>query len=143
MPVRTRACVVLVRGGEVCLVRCEIGSDVFHVFPGGGVEVGETPVEAARREAFEELGLEVEVGRLFARVDYERGTQLYYLATVTGGRFGTGSDNDKTFAPESGERIPLWMPIDEALMSDTRPSRLCELLAEGVEAFEGVQRIPY
>lgn len=42
------------RGGE---------STVWGV-PGGGLEEGETPAQAARREALEEIGLDVEPGRL-------------------------------------------------------------------------------
>ena len=32
--------------------------------PGGGVEAGEDPKEACRREVMEELGLDLEIGRL-------------------------------------------------------------------------------
>lgn len=36
------------------------------LLPGGGVDPGEDPRECARREVLEELGLDVEVGRLLA-----------------------------------------------------------------------------
>ncbi|MFQ5888990.1 MAG: A/G-specific adenine glycosylase [Gemmatimonadota bacterium] len=39
-------------------------------FPGGKVEAGETPAEAARREIREELGIEVQMGRRAARVPH-------------------------------------------------------------------------
>ena len=38
-------------------------NDVWHL-PGGGVEPGESPAAAAVREVREELGLDVEAGRL-------------------------------------------------------------------------------
>jgi 8-oxo-dGTP diphosphatase len=49
----------------VLLIRCVVmradGEFVFWLTPGGEIEAGETPVEAAVRELREELGLEVEV----------------------------------------------------------------------------------
>ena len=52
---RTRAGVVLIEDGKVALIeRHRAGLDYF-VFPGGGVDDGETPEQAAVREAMEEL----------------------------------------------------------------------------------------
>ena len=51
--------------GRVLLIRCVVmradGEFVFWLTPGGEIEAGETPVEAAVRELREELGLEVDV----------------------------------------------------------------------------------
>ena len=51
--------------GRVLLIRCVVlrsdGEFVFWLTPGGEIEPGEQPIEAARRELREELGLGVEV----------------------------------------------------------------------------------
>jgi 8-oxo-dGTP pyrophosphatase MutT (NUDIX family) len=51
--------------GEVLLIRFVVpregGDWVFWAAPGGEIEAGESPAEAARRELREELGIEVEV----------------------------------------------------------------------------------
>ena len=40
-------------------------------FPGGKMEVGETPEQALRREIREELATEIEVGELLRTIDYD------------------------------------------------------------------------
>lgn len=55
--------------GAVLLVRAAYGNKIWSP-PGGVVEVDEPPRAAAAREAVEELGIEVAVGRLLV-VDWE------------------------------------------------------------------------
>jgi 8-oxo-dGTP pyrophosphatase MutT (NUDIX family) len=58
---RVRAGIVLIRDGKVALIeRHRAGLDYF-VFPGGGVDEGESPEQAAIREAMEELGVQVAI----------------------------------------------------------------------------------
>lgn len=40
-------------------------------FPGGKIEVGETPQHALKREIREELAAEIEVGKLLRTIDYD------------------------------------------------------------------------
>lgn len=46
---------VVIRGGKVAMIHVERYG--YYVFPGGGIEKGETPGEALRREMAEEAGL--------------------------------------------------------------------------------------
>jgi 8-oxo-dGTP diphosphatase len=55
---------VLIDDGQVLLVRAPQAFLGLVGFPGGGVELGEAPLDALRREFIEETGLEVEPTRL-------------------------------------------------------------------------------
>ncbi|MCH5258443.1 MAG: 8-oxo-dGTP diphosphatase MutT [Lachnospiraceae bacterium] len=58
-------------------------------FPGGKIEPGETPKQAAKREVMEELDTEIEVGELFDTVEYDYPdfhlTMHCFLCTVKSG----------------------------------------------------------
>lgn len=58
----------LFRGSEVLLVRER--QDGLWALPGGYVDVGDSPAEAAERETFEEAGVEVRAARLAGIFDY-------------------------------------------------------------------------
>src|ERR1700730_6290014 len=62
--IRIRVGVLIWRAGEVLLVRHEKGGRSYWLVPGGGVDAGETMVEAGAREMLEETGYHVEMGRL-------------------------------------------------------------------------------
>lgn len=68
------AYLVVKRRGKILLLRRHAG---FWEFPGGGVEFGEDPRDAAARECKEETGLIVKVGKLigYTSAVYEKGGQ--------------------------------------------------------------------
>ncbi len=115
---RTRAGIVLIEENKVALIeRHRAGLDYF-VFPGGGVDEGESPEQAAVREAMEELGIQVALKQKVAEVQLgKRSRQLYFLAEQIGGEFGTGTGEEFTDSdpanPQQGIYIPIWMLIDE------------------------------
>lgn len=74
---RNRGSVVIVENDKVGLILRIRDGIVYYVFPGGGIEKGETPEEASKREAFEELGVEVKVNECLTKIE-DNGTQYFF-----------------------------------------------------------------
>lgn len=64
MEIRVAAYAVIERRGEVLLTHWRRGSLHGWTLPGGGIDAGEDPRDACKREVFEETGLEARVGKL-------------------------------------------------------------------------------
>src|SRR5688572_2441861 len=115
---RTRAGIVLIEDNKVALIERHRAGLHYFVFPGGGVDEGESPEQAAIRETMEELGLEVAIKHKLAEVHLgQKSRQVYFLVEQTGGEFGTGAGKEFTNSdlenPEEGNYLPIWMPINE------------------------------
>jgi 8-oxo-dGTP diphosphatase len=93
---------VVVQDGRVLIVkRAHAPRQGEWSLPGGRVELGETLIEAVRREITEETGLDVEVGalvELFDRVHRQNGRVQYhfviadFLCTPCGGTLAAADD---------------------------------------------------
>lgn len=135
---RVRAGIVLIQNGNVALIeRHRAGLDYF-VFPGGGVDEGESPEQAAVREAMEELGIKVAIKQKIAEIQLgQNSRQVYFLVEQIGGEFGTGAGEEFTNAdpdsPEEGIYIPIWMPVKELpLYQNIYPADVARLVVKSV-----------
>lgn len=63
-PIRVRACALIIENEAVLLIEFEDKNGIHYNLPAGGVESGESVMEAVKREAREEAAVEVEVGSL-------------------------------------------------------------------------------
>lgn len=110
---------IALRANQVLLNRAEDQS--FWFLPGGRVEMGETAIEALRREMQEEVQAEVEVGRLlWINENFFKGGEklyhelgFYYLMS-----FATDSSaycaDEPFFAQEGQTRMVFqWFSLDE------------------------------
>lgn len=135
---RVRAGIVLIDGDKVALIERHRGGLDYFVFPGGGVDEGETPEQAAVREAREELGIEVAIRQKVLEVDLgQKSRQVYFLVDHVAGEFGTGTGEEYTDAdpdnPDEGIYIPIWMPIDELHRHENiYPTELAERVARSL-----------
>ena len=85
--------------------------------PGGRVEEGETPADAAVREVREETGLDVEVGDLLGTVEIGDYVVHDFAARVVGGQLQAGDDAADV----------RWCTFDEAALLPLTPGLLDEL----------------
>ena len=70
-PIRVGARAIIIEQEAILLVECEDATGLHYNLPGGGVEAGESIIEALKREAREEASAEVEVGPLLFVIEYE------------------------------------------------------------------------
>ena len=137
---RTRAGVILIEDNKVALIeRHRAGLDYF-VFPGGGVDDGESPEQGAIREAIEELGIEVSIKQKIAEIHFGRTSKhIYFLVERVSGEFGSGMGEEFTDSdpdnPDEGIYLPIWMLIEELLQhNNIYPAELAKIVISGAKA---------
>lgn len=140
---RVGAYCVVVRDESILL--CHLRDDWFAkpfgwTLPGGGMELYETPREAAERETFEETGLRVEAGRLLTvrtfsvtaeeRIERSRGSvpllnlQLVFTAEALAGELRNEAAGSTDAA--------AWIPLD-----DVPRLKRVELVDDALAAWRG------
>ncbi|GAB6440247.1 MULTISPECIES: NUDIX hydrolase [Bacillus] len=117
--IRNRGAAIIVQEGKIALIKRIRAGETYYVFPGGGIEEGETPEEATKREIYEELGVHIEVEHLIATVEY-KGTEYYFNARIIGGVFGSGKAEEFELK-DRGRYIPLWLPIHKLEKVNIKP----------------------
>jgi 8-oxo-dGTP diphosphatase len=129
-----RAAIILLKDDKIALIERHRRGLHYFTFPGGHVDDGETPEQAAIRETKEELGLEVAITGMVARMNWKGKPQYYYLVEVCGGTFGTGCGQEMIAPrPERGTYIPIWMPLAEMLDKPVKPREMAELVVRFVK----------
>jgi 8-oxo-dGTP pyrophosphatase MutT (NUDIX family) len=127
---KPRAAIILIEKDKIALIERYRSGNHYLVFPGGKVKNSEIPIEAAAREAEEELGLKTTIGKMVAEVWYLGAPQYYYLASSAGGEFGQGAGREMNSAPDSekGSYLPIWVSIDSLLDLPVLPRRMAEFI---------------
>lgn len=89
-------------------------------FPGGKIEIGETPKEALVREIQEELDVLVEVGELVENVEYDYPsfhlTMHCFLCTMKSGNLVLKEHEAAKWLTKENLNSVDWLPADKGLV---------------------------
>ncbi|MFJ9695800.1 NUDIX domain-containing protein [Kitasatospora sp. NPDC101183] len=131
-------CLLRDESGRILIVKA--GYREFWQFPGGTIDLGEGPVECAKRELEEETGIVREAGRLLAISWTHASAELDHPAEHFMFDFGTIADDTPVTIPAGELDDHRWATVEEALdlLGPARSLRLRSAL-EAVE--DGLVRI--
>jgi 8-oxo-dGTP diphosphatase len=122
MFVRRRAQALIIEEGRVLLARHFDLTihEAYWCMPGGGVEAGETPEQAAIRELKEETNLDIRLIRKIGELALPRVTHGYmtgvtFLAEVIGGDMSLGHDPEQVSWEDKYLQDVQWLPINGLL----------------------------
>ena len=84
---KVRCGAIIIKGGEILLIKRVKPDRTYWVFPGGGLEEGETIEEGLKREVYEETGLNVvSYERRFSFHDFKTNKEeIYFLVEIEDG----------------------------------------------------------
>jgi mutator protein MutT len=126
-----RAAIILLQDNQIALIERHRAGQHYFTFPGGHVEPGETPEQAAVRETREELGVDVTIRRLVAEIWWHNWPQYYYLVEAAGGDFGSGTGEEMhNPLPERGTYQPTRIPLGNLLDLPVFPLALANLVVQ-------------
>ena len=147
--IRVKAGAVIIENDSILLVEfSKEEKGVHYNLPGGGVDPGETIIDAVRREAWEEASAEVDVGPLAFVYEYAPGINehrygsthslaLYFDCTLREGsipKFPAVPDPNQSgvaWVPLADlEQIVLYPNIKEQLLDYVKNKRSIELIEE-------------
>lgn len=129
---RHRAGIILIKDNQLALIERHRAESHYFIFPGGGINEGESAEDAAIRETYEELGIKVEIKQKIAEIQFNKNRQVYFLVNWVDGEFGTGTGEEyNEYDPVHGTYHPLWMSMDEITEKNVLPKPLAKIVLRG------------
>ena len=126
------AAAIIIDGGRIFATQRGYGEfkDGWE-FPGGKIEQGETPQQAAKREVREELDTEIEVGELFDTVEYDYPdfhlTMHCFLCTVRSGNLVLKEHQAAKWLTRETLDSVEWLPADIELIEKLKASQVMKV----------------
>ena len=82
---------IILKDDNIILIHRIKENKEYYVYPGGGVEEGETNEQCVSREIKQELGIEIKILKYLYRLEEEKSIEYYFLCEYLSGEIGSGS----------------------------------------------------
>lgn len=107
---------IVIHDGNILLIERWRGGLHYFSIPGGGIEVGESPEEAAVREIYEETSIRTTIKKLIVIMKHGDIQHSIFLCTYEGGEPKLHPDAPEAIANDPNNRFePCWVPLTEDL----------------------------
>ena len=103
---------VIIRNGEILLMRRVRDDREYFVFPGGGIKRDESLENGVIREIKEEFNLDVKINKFLFQIE-NRGRQEFYFLIKEFSGVPKISGNEKKRMNESNQYYPVWKELED------------------------------
>ena len=129
-----RPATITIYKNEVLVVNSIYGNEKYYLFPGGGINFGETIEEATIRETFEETGIKVKIIKLVYINEYinskdksKRVLNIFFLAEPI------GETKIKPMTNDNGKiKRAEWIKIEDLKKIDLKPEIIKKRLPKDI-----------
>ncbi len=134
-----RAVALVIKGNDVLLMERKNNGRHYFVFPGGGVEEGESIEEAVLREVMEETTLSIKIEKKLYTHYYDsafrkRSSQFFYLCSYLSGEPILGDSIEKEKMKDGNNYYkPQWFPVQNLKTMLVYPLEIRDWLLEDIE----------
>ena len=111
MRTNNRVTGVVIRDGKLLLIHRFRAGEEYWVFPGGGVEEGETLEQALQREMLEETGLKLRSARYLCQAEGAP-VCIFYVCELEPGEPQIGGPERESQSP-TNQYILEWVPLNQ------------------------------
>jgi 8-oxo-dGTP diphosphatase len=131
--IRPRVCAAIIKNDQILMVQHRHDGREYWTLPGGGIEAGETAVEAVIREVREETGLVATVARLLFEESYLNGASPChcYLVDVADDQEAVlGADPEQEHLEQQARMLQgvAWHPL-ASMQQDRQVSKVLQCLS--------------
>ncbi|MBU2563959.1 NUDIX domain-containing protein [Patescibacteria group bacterium] len=109
-----RVCAIIIKNNKILLMRRIRRGQEYFVFPGGGVERGESIKDAMVREVKEELSLSAKLNKSFFQIENQGQQEFYFLIKNFSGILKLGGE-EKERMNKNNQYYPIWIDLNKIL----------------------------
>ncbi|PIR89988.1 DNA mismatch repair protein MutT [bacterium (Candidatus Gribaldobacteria) CG07_land_8_20_14_0_80_33_18] len=121
---------VIIRNGEILLMRRVRDDREYFVFPGGGIKRDESLENGVIREIKEEFNLDVKINKFLFQIE-NRGRQEFYFLIKEFSGVPEISGNEKKRMNKNNQYYPVWKELKEiSNLSNLHPEKAKQKVKE-------------
>jgi len=110
---RKSARVIILDQNKILLLHRFKKGEEYYSLPGGGIEQGETPEQAAMREAKEETNFDVQLGQLKGTLETEKNFTYFFAVNSWKGTLALGGPEKIRNNPQNSYEL-VWIALKDA-----------------------------
>jgi 8-oxo-dGTP diphosphatase len=132
---QNRAGVIIINGSKILLMYRKKNDSEYYCIPGGHIDQGETPEQAAVREIKEETTLDVVLSEFLIEIENQRRKEFYFFSESSSGKTKLSGEEAERNSPENVYKLE-WVLLADFPKLKVYPEELQTKLVTVLDALQ-------